>query len=114
LGEVLDRGAALPAERWDWARGVQRALPAAFDAALDDLDAVITPAAPGEAPVGIDFTGAPVFNRIWTLAGLPCVTVPGLRGSNGMPVGVQVVGRFGDDIRTLAVADWLHRQLAAG
>lgn len=77
--------------------------------AMRDLDAVIAPAAPGEAPPGLARTGDPIFSRVWTLLGLPCVNVPGLAGPHGMPIGVQLVGRPGDERRLLAVAAALHR-----
>jgi len=76
------------------------------------LDALITPAGPGEAPVGHASTGDPILNRIWTLLRTPCVTVPVFTGPNGMPMGLQVVAPQGVDSAALAVADWAHRRLA--
>jgi len=68
-----------------------------FDEIARGYDAIITPAAPGEAPLGLNTNGDPVFNRMWTLLHAPCVTVPGLTGPAGLPVGIQLVGpRFGD------------------
>ncbi|WP_119677544.1 amidase [Indioceanicola profundi] len=78
---------------------------------MGGMDALLCPAAPGEAPVGLEATGDPVFSRVWTLLGLPCVTVPGLRGPAGMPVGVQLVGRMRDDARVLAAAKVLEQVL---
>ncbi|MBU2092199.1 MAG: amidase [Alphaproteobacteria bacterium] len=78
--------------------------------AMDGLDVLLVPAAPGEAPVGMA-TGNSVFNRMWTLLGVPCVTVPGLTGPAGLPVGLQLIGRPGEDARTLAAAAWLEAQL---
>jgi len=66
------------------------------------------PAAPGEAPRGLEATGNPVFNRIWTLLHVPAVTVPWTSGPHGLPLGVQVIGRVGDDARALACAHWLQ------
>jgi len=83
------------------------------DDLMRDVDALMVPSAPGEAPRGLAATGDPVFNRVWTLLGLPCVNVPGLRGPEAMPVGVQVVGRRGQDARLLAVASQVQRTLAA-
>ena len=68
-----------------------------FDALFPRLDAVLTPAAVGEAPLGRQDTGNPVFNGMWTLLHAPCIAIPCTRGPHGMPVGVQIVGpRFGD------------------
>ena len=58
--------------------------------------------------------GNPVMNRVWTLLHVPCVTVPVATGPNGLPVGLQVIGRIGDDARTLSAARWIHERLGAG
>ncbi len=72
-----------------------------------EYDAILTPAAPGAAPVGLESTGNPAFCTIWTLLGLPAVTLPLLRAGDGMPIGVQLVGPYGDDARLLRAASWL-------
>ncbi|MCC9624005.1 amidase [Thalassospira sp. MA62] len=97
----------------DYDRAVGSIIPArlALADAMADCDVLICPSAPGAAPVGLDATGDPVFNRIWTLIGGPCINVPGLVDGDNMPVGLQVIGRFGDDARTLRAADWIARQL---
>ena len=79
----------------------------AFPAAIDGLDILITPSAPGEAPEGLDWTGDPVFNFIWTSLHVPCVTVPAGTGRNGLPLGVQIVARWGEDKQALAWAQWV-------
>jgi Asp-tRNA(Asn)/Glu-tRNA(Gln) amidotransferase A subunit family amidase len=81
-------------------------------ALMQGLDALLVPAAPGEAPAGLAATGDPVFNRVWTLLGLPCVNVPGLRGPQGLPIGVQLVGHPQRERDLLAIAASLHRVLA--
>jgi Asp-tRNA(Asn)/Glu-tRNA(Gln) amidotransferase A subunit family amidase len=80
---------------------------------FDSYDALIVPASPGEAPLGLDSTGDPVFNRIWTLLRLPCVTVPAIKGPNGMPVGVQVVAAPSADAMALEAARFLELALAS-
>ena len=83
---------------------------------LDDVfaryDAIVTPAAAGEPPLA-DTTGDPAFCRIWTLLGTPAVTLPGLQGPNGLPLGVQLVGARDDDARLLAVAARLSDAMRA-
>jgi Asp-tRNA(Asn)/Glu-tRNA(Gln) amidotransferase A subunit family amidase len=78
---------------------------------FSEFDFLLTPAAPGEAPEGITSTGDSKFNRIWSLFGVPCVTVPAFKGPKGLPVGVQIVGPYGSDAQTLYWADWVHRAL---
>ena len=58
----------------------------------------------GRRPLGLGATGKPTFNRLWTLLGTPCVNVPGIVASSGLPLGVQIVGRFGRDKAALAGA----------
>lgn len=90
---------------------------ARLNAALEDLfneyDAILTPAAPGEAP-SPETTGDRAFNTIWSYLGTPAVTVPLLRGEAGLPVGVQLVGRRGGDARLLRTARWLVGDVSDG
>ena len=83
----------------------------AFHEATMGLDALITPAAPGEAPEGLAWTGDPAFNFIWTSLHVPCVTVPAGIGPNGLPLGIQIVGRQGEDRAVLAWARWVQAAL---
>lgn len=114
LRERLERGQRHLAV--DYNRAVARI--AVYNAALDDvfheMHAIVTPATTGEAPRGLDSTGDPVFCTLWTLCGLPAVTVPVLQGADGMPIGVQLVGPRGDDARLLQCARWLVEQVAGG
>jgi Asp-tRNA(Asn)/Glu-tRNA(Gln) amidotransferase A subunit family amidase len=82
-----------------------------IDALFDRFDVLLAPSAAGEAPVGIDATGDPLFCRAWTLLGLPCVHLPFTRGSNGLPVGLQLIGRWGEDHRLLSSAQWIYDRL---
>jgi Asp-tRNA(Asn)/Glu-tRNA(Gln) amidotransferase A subunit family amidase len=75
---------------------------------LDGFEAILTVAAPGAAPVGIP-TGDPVFSRPWQVLGLPSVTIPGNFDAEGMPLGVQVIGRPGDERHLIALANWIGK-----
>ena len=77
-------------------------------------DAIITPAAPGPAPRGLAFTGDPSFCTLWTLCGMPALSLPLLQSADGLPLGVQLVGPRGGDGRLLRTARWLAGRLASG
>jgi Asp-tRNA(Asn)/Glu-tRNA(Gln) amidotransferase A subunit family amidase len=113
LCEMIEAGQRVLAV--DYNRALERA--ATLNAALDELftryDAILTPAAPGEAPSGLGSTGSPVFCTTWTLCGVPAVTLPLLTGTSGMPIGVQLVGEKGDDARLLRTARWLIETVRA-
>jgi Asp-tRNA(Asn)/Glu-tRNA(Gln) amidotransferase A subunit family amidase len=108
LRELIERGREVKAV--DYQR-VLKALPAVretFDELfMERYDAILTPSALGAAPKGLSATGDPVFCAPWTLFGLPAVNVPLLRGANGLPIGVQLVGRRNFDARLLRTARWL-------
>ena len=107
LREMIERGQESRAV--DYNRAVQRisALNAALAEVFGTYDAILTPAAPGEAPQGLGSTGSPIFCTIWTFCGTPAVTLPLLTGASGLPIGVQLVGEKGDDARLLRTARWL-------
>lgn len=84
----------------------------AFAGLMEGVDVLMTLPAPGAAPQGLAATGAPVFNSPWTVLHSPCVTVPAMISANGLPVGVQLVGRIGDDARLLHVAAFVERAIA--
>ncbi len=78
---------------------------------FEEHDALLAPSVLGEAPVGLESTGDPLFCRTWTLLGLPCVSFPGMLGPNGLPLGAQIIGpRYRDD-RALNVARWVSARL---
>lgn len=91
----------------DW-RGV---LGAGLEEIFHRYDALITPATPGEAPRGFATTGNPAFCTLWTFTGVPAITLPLLEGANGLPIGVQLIGRRGHDGRLLRTARWLMKTL---
>ena len=118
--EIMPRTAAMLAEglavspaAYDAARRTAAAARAGLGEFFGDLDAVLVPAAPGEAPA-LATTGDPVFNRPWTLLHVPAIALPCRRGPGGLPVGVQLVGRPGEDARLLAVALFAEAALRTG
>lgn len=112
LKEAYLEGVAHSARDYLAARELQGALARGLNAVFDRYDAIVTPSAIGEAPEGIGATGTAVFNALWTFVGAPCVNLPVAKGSNGLPLGVQVVGRPGEDARLLRTARWVQERLA--
>ena len=110
LRELIERGRKYPAIDYTAALAGSASLNAGLDELFDEYDAILTPAAPGEAPAG-EATGNPIFCTTWTYLGTPAVTVPLLRGEAGLPMGVQLVGRRGNDARLLRTANWLVKTL---
>jgi len=112
LAQLLDEGMTVGADEYDAAIAETNAVRARLDAFFGPCDAMLVPAAAGEAPPGLGYTGDPVFNRMWTLLGTPCLTLPAVWGDSGLPTGVQLVGRIGDDARLMAASLFLERALA--
>ncbi|HPU50011.1 MAG TPA: amidase [Burkholderiaceae bacterium] len=111
LRTLLDEGMTISAEEHT-VRLIRRAQARhSVGALFDRWDVLLAPSATGEAPAGLGATGDPVFCRTWTLLGLPCVHLPFATGRNGLPVGLQLIGRWGHDVQLLAAAHWVHQRL---
>ena len=78
---------------------------------IDRFDAVLTLPAPGQAPKGLGSTGSAIFNGLWTVLYMPCLTLPAGEGPDGLPVGIQLVGRRNGDARLLDIGLWVERHL---
>lgn len=113
LRAYLERSAAIDASSYARAQTIAADARCRFTGGLQPCDVLLTPSAPDEAPLGLLSTGASDFNRAWTLLGVPCVNVPGLRGSNGAPMGVQLIGAAGADALVLQAAGALEDALNA-
>jgi Asp-tRNA(Asn)/Glu-tRNA(Gln) amidotransferase A subunit family amidase len=83
-----------------------------FESLFDRFDAIVTPAALGTAPRGLEATGDPLLATLWTYCGMPALSLPLARGENGLPLGIQLVGARGDDARLLRTARWLCAAVA--
>jgi Asp-tRNA(Asn)/Glu-tRNA(Gln) amidotransferase A subunit family amidase len=111
LCEMIERGRAYRAVDYKQAVAQIQLLVAELAAIFAEYDAILTPAASGEAPLGKASTGSPVFCTLWTLCGVPALTLPILQGSSGMPLGAQLVAGRLDDARLLRTARWLLQRL---
>ncbi|MGD9535739.1 MAG: amidase [Alphaproteobacteria bacterium] len=112
LRAFLIEGRGIEADRYFGALQRIAQMKAIAERLIRPFDAVITPAAPGEATEGLAFTGSRAFCLLWTMLGLPAVNVPGLKGAAGLPLGVQVIGALGTDAETLRAAAWIGRELS--
>jgi Asp-tRNA(Asn)/Glu-tRNA(Gln) amidotransferase A subunit family amidase len=111
LQDILEAGLKVSIERHDAALALARRCRHALATVFAECDVLLAPSAPGAAPLGLEMTGDPVFNRMWTLLHVPCVNIPVVAATGGLPLGLQVVGPIGADARTLTVAHCLHRML---
>lgn len=111
LTKILKDGLAVTLERYVAAQRKAQSFRVHVDQLFDKVDLLLCPSAPGEAPKGMEYTGNPRFNSIWTLAGTPCVTLPAGSGDMGLPLGVQLVGLRHEDDRLLSVAAWVAARL---
>jgi Asp-tRNA(Asn)/Glu-tRNA(Gln) amidotransferase A subunit family amidase len=110
-GRLDDARRFTPAD-YDEAQDIAIRARAALSEVFGEFDALLTLSAPGVAPKGLDSTGDARFNRLWTLMGVPCVNVPAIVANGGLPVGVQIIARFGDDSGALAAARFVEEALA--
>ena len=111
--EFIERGRARSTQEYERALDLAARCRSSLEEVFADLHGLLTPAALGEAPVGLASTGDPVFCRTWTLLHCPAVSLPLLHGPLGLPVGVQLVGRPNADESLLQVADELMRAAPA-
>ncbi|MEP6558016.1 MAG: amidase [Burkholderiales bacterium] len=107
LRSQIERGRVITAVAYREALARVPILLQGFEPVFEHFDALITPAALGTAPAGLDATGDPLLCTLWTFLGMPCISLPLLHGENGLPIGVQLVGRRGDDARLLRTGRWL-------
>lgn len=112
LRSILERGREVLALDYQAALARIPRLNEGFAEIFERCDAIVTPAAPGTAPRGLESTGDPAFCTLWTLCGMPALSLPLMRGEDGLPMGVQLVGPRGSDARLLRTARWLAAQVA--
>ncbi len=108
LRQTLDFAQTITPSDYDEAKINAEIASAEIDDYFEELDIFISLSAPGPAPYGLQSTGSSIFNRIWTLFGMPCLNVAGLMTDSGLPLGVQVIGRCQADRNTLQFAHWLE------
>ncbi|WP_171239545.1 amidase [Ruegeria sp. HKCCA5491] len=114
MQSAINRGANISETQYEDALSVMASAQGFFAEYFNEFDAILAPAATGEAvPLTVGHTGDSVFCLTWTLAGLPCLTLPLLVGHNDLPIGVQLIGAIEEDDRLLRTASWVQRSLRA-
>lgn len=111
LRTMLELSYSIPSEDYQSALRLTAGCRDDLASLFEHHDVLMTPSVPGEAPLGLNSTGDPIFCRTWTLLGCPAISVPGLHGPNGLPLGLQLVGRPGSDGSLLAYANWIAQRL---
>jgi Asp-tRNA(Asn)/Glu-tRNA(Gln) amidotransferase A subunit family amidase len=111
LRGVIEQGNSVGMERYLEAQKLAAECRWELVGLFHDHDVLLAPSVRGEAPVGLESTGDPLFCRMWTLLGLPCVSLPGIHGPDGLPLGAQIIGPMYGDGLTLSVADWASQRL---
>jgi amidase len=107
----IEDGLRMPLGEYVAARQATERMRGWMDGTLEEVDALLTLSAPGEAPEGLASTGQSIFNSLWTLMGTPCLHLPLGRGPKGLPLGVQLVAARHEDERLFAAAGWAQRAL---
>lgn len=108
LAHYLEQSQSITPDQYDDARRTANHARKASRQLFENCDVLLLPSAPSSAPETLTSTGDSVFNRIWTLLGLPCVNVVSGFDSNGLPLGVQIIAPFGQDKKALQAAHWLE------
>jgi Asp-tRNA(Asn)/Glu-tRNA(Gln) amidotransferase A subunit family amidase len=102
----IEAGLRESREGYDAVQRLARQCRDEFGERMRDCDFLVTPSAPGVAPASLATTGSSLFNRVWTLLGVPCVTLPFGADPQGLPLAVQLVGPYDGDTGLLAWAHW--------
>ncbi len=114
MTDAIARGRKISTTQYEDAIAVKTSADAFFVEHFNDFDAIIAPSAKGQAlPLSAGHTGDAIYCTIWTLAGLPCLTLPLLVGNEGLPIGVQMIGAVEEDDRLLRTAAWVQHTLSS-
>ena len=114
VAKLMAYGATISDDTYQEAIELRNGAVSYFTSFFNDFDAIVTPSAPGEAPLfSAGSTGNPIFSTVWTLCGLPCLNIPVLISENDMPIGVQLVGGPEEDDGLLRTGSWMLAKLNA-
>ena len=106
--ELIEAGLSISYDEYQQALDFKKQAAYLLDSLFMDIDVILAPSAPGEAPHGLAATGDPLYSRAWNLLQVPCVNVPFYKGPNGLPLSVQVIGPYGSDEKLLEITRWVE------
>ena len=111
LQEAISEGSKILAKDYLSALDWRDVLYSNLEQVFERADTIVMPSTPTPAPKGFETTGDGIFNGVWTLLGVPVVTIPGLTSSNSLPIGIQLIGARGNDARLLRTSRWLLNEI---
>ena len=109
MKELIDRGNTCPVGTYIKAKNLQAELRLSIAEYFENCDAILAAPATGEAPEGLGFTGNPIFCSLWTFIGTPAIALPVGKSSNGLPLGIQLIGNYREDEKLLNLAEFAER-----
>ena len=112
IKQLIENGRSVSLESYQAALNLAALWQQKLAKLFGEVDVLITPSAPGEAPKGLSNTGDPIFSRMWTLLKVPCIHLPFGTGTNGLPLGIQLIGPFNQDDRLISLAHHVEMPLA--
>ena len=104
MKELIQKGMAYSASDYIKAKNLQMKLRRGIGEYFQRFDAILTAAATGEAPEGLDFTGNPIFCSLWSFIGTPAIALPVNKSRNGLPLGIQLIGNYKEDEKLVNMA----------
>lgn len=106
IKELIAKGKSHSIKDYQEAKKLQVNLRNSIAEYFDDFDAILAVPATGEAPKGLSFTGNPIFCSLWTFIGTPAIALPVGKSSNGLPLGIQLIGNYKEDEKLLNMAEF--------
>ena len=104
MKELIQKGMAYSASDYIKAKNLQMKLRRGIGEYFQRFDAILTAAATGEAPEGLNFTGNPIFCSLWSFIGTPAIALPVNKSRNGLPLGIQLIGNYKEDEKLVNMA----------
>ena len=108
---LIESGLMISYNEYQQALDLKKQAAFILDRLFMDVDVILAPSAPGEAPHGLTATGDPLYSRGWNLLQVPCVSIPFSSGPGGLPLSVQIIGPYGGDEKLLEITHWVERVL---